>query len=331
MNKNLFTERILKMGYGFWESQVLFTAINIGIFDLLERQPLTGGEVSEKVGASSRGIELLLRALASLEFIEKEKNNKYKNALISSAYLIKEKPKYKGYVLLHFKNMWDTWGNLEKAVLTGKPVVEIRQKLKNEDCSELFTLAMQSNAVEMADTISNALEMGKYSSMLDLGGGPATYSIAFARKNEKLKVTLLDIPQVIKIAKRIVDKNKLTERFTFIEGDFFEVECGKGYDFIYISNIIHQYSPDENLTFLKNVSRILIKGGDLVINDFFLDDTGISPPFSAVFGLNMLVHTDGGRSYTFLEVENWLNKIGFNRVEKIAFNEAPSALLIATK
>jgi len=126
---------------------------------------------------------------------------------------------------------------------------QIRQKLENEDCSELFTLAMQSIAVEMADTISNALEIEKYNSMLDLGGGPATYSIAFARKNEKLKVTLLDIPQVIKIAKKIVDKNKLTERFTFIEGDFFEVECGKGYDLIYISNIIHQYSPDENMTF----------------------------------------------------------------------------------
>ncbi|MDY6861417.1 MAG: class I SAM-dependent methyltransferase [Thermodesulfobacteriota bacterium] len=330
MNNNLFTEQIFRIGFMFWESQVLFTSIKFGIFDLLEKQPLKDVEIAEKLGASLRGTEILLKALVSIKLLEKE-NGTYKNTPVSSALLVSDKPGYKGYNLLHLKSMWNDWGNLEKAVLTGKPVGEVRKRLENEDYAELFILAMQNNAVEMADTVSNSLEIGKYNSMLDLGGGPGTYSIAFAGKNEKLEITLLDVPQVIKIAKKMVERNKLTERFSFIEGDLFEVEYKKGYDLIYISHIIHQYSADENLTFLKKAAGSLVEGGDLIIHDFFLDDNGTFPPFSAIFGLNMLLHTDGGKTYTFSEVENWLHEIGFHKIERRTHNKAPSALIIGTK
>ncbi len=243
---------------------------------------------------------------------------------------MKRKPRYKGYSLLHMKDMWETWGNLEKAVFTGKSVVEVRKKLEEERFSENFILAMHSNAVEMTDTITNAIGIERYHFMLDIGGGPATYSIAFAKRNENLKVTLLDLPLVLKIAREMISKDKLTERFHLIEGDFFEVDFGRGYDLVYISHIIHQNSKDENLILLKKAYQSLVMGGEVVIHDFFLDEAGTAPLFPAVFALNMLVHTEKGKSYKFSEAESWLEEVGFTGMRRRPLG-APSALLIATK
>jgi ubiquinone/menaquinone biosynthesis C-methylase UbiE len=166
--------------------------------------------------------------------------------------------------------------------------------------------------------------------MLDIGGGSATYSIAFAKKNKNLTVTLIDLPPVLKITREMITENRLTKRFHLIGGDFFKVDFGSGYDLVYISHIIHQNGGNENLMLAKKAYQSLHEGGEIVLHDFFLDDSGTAPLFSATFALNMLVHTETGRSYKFSEVEDWLTEAGFTGIRK-AFLEAPSSLLVATK
>ena len=330
MVQDLTPEKIYEVGNGFWPAQILLTANKLRIFDLLESKPLTAQEVSEKLKADLRGVQLLLNALVSLNFLTKEKDI-YQNTPLSSTFLVSGKPRYKGYALLHLKDMWESWGKLEEAVLSGKPVARVREKLEEKGgFSDNFILAMQNHAVEMLDLIARTIGIEKYHFMLDIGGGPGTYSIAFAQRNKNLKVALLDLPPVLGIAKEMINKNKLTERFQLIEGDFFEVDFGRGYDLIYLSHIIHQNGGDENLILLKKAYQSLVGGGKLVIHDFFLEDSGAAPLFPAIFALNMLVHTEKGRSYKFSEVESWLNEVGFTRIMRKTLI-AQSALLIATK
>jgi hypothetical protein len=55
--------------------------------------------------------------------------------------------------------------------------------------------------------------------------------------------------------------------------------------------------------------------GLLLIHDFFTEATHTTPGFASLFGLNMLVTTDGGRTWSFDETKEILTSLGYRDVE----------------
>jgi hypothetical protein len=50
--------------------------------------------------------------------------------------------------------------------------------------------------------------------------------------------------------------------------------------------------------------------GQVVVQDFIVDEGRISPPFGVLFALNMLVGTHAGDTYTEAEVREWMLDAG---------------------
>ena len=99
----------------------------------------------------------------------------------------------------------------------------------------------------------------------------------------------------------------------FIEGDFICDNIGRGYDLIFASQILHALSEKDNLHLLKKCKRALNKCGRIIIQEFRLLKDRAHPQQGALFSVNMLVNTDGGRSYSPDEMKSWLSK---NRIQK---------------
>jgi hypothetical protein len=59
--------------------------------------------------------------------------------------------------------------------------------------------------------------------------------------------------------------------------------------------------------------------GLVLIHEFILDDAGTSPAFPALFSLNMLLGTNGGRSYTRGELEGMLSEAGVRDLHRLEF------------
>jgi cyclopropane fatty-acyl-phospholipid synthase-like methyltransferase len=149
--------------------------------------------------------------------------------------------------------------------------------------------------------------------VLDLGGGPGTYSMALARKGRD--VTIMDFPETLKIAKRLIDKAGLRKKVTLLPGDFTRDDMGNGYDLIFISQILHAYDEEGCTSMLKKCFHALHPGGRVVVQEFTLDETRTSPLQGAIFAINMLVNTPGGRTYTPKEMSGWLKKTGFRDIK----------------
>ncbi len=73
---------------------------------------------------------------------------------------------------------------------------------------------------------------------------------------------------------------------------------------------------------LKKCKKALNKRGRIVIQEFRLLKDRAHPPQGALFSVNMLVNTDGGRSYSTDEMKNWLSKTGFRKIEEKLMAEA---------
>jgi len=301
---------------GFLGSRILLTANNLGLFDHLEK-PVSARSLARKLTLDGRALEILLDALSGLGLIRKRKGL-YRNSRAASRYLVTEKKGYQGDILRHYDQLWKRWSDLDGILQTGRP----SEKGKDH---ESFIRGMHNLAALKAKALVNLTGPGAGDRVLDLGGGPGTYSVEFAKRG--CFVTLFDLPKTINIAREHIGENHPS--ITLIEGDFLRDPIGKGYDIVFASNILHIFTSRENLKLIKKIWRSLLAGGRLIINDFLLHEKRTSPLSGALFSVNMLVNTPSGRAYTIKEMTGWCRQAGFRRIRTTRVDE--SVLIQAEK
>ena len=119
----------------------------------------------------------------------------------------------------------------------------------------------------------------------------------------------------IEIAKKIARRER-SRPIRFMSGDFTTDDIGRGYDLILISQILHAYSVKDNVLLLKKCRNSLSHGGRVVVLEFPLSNDKIYPVQSALFSVNMLVNTAGGRCYSSEEIRGWLQKVGLKDIDE---------------
>ncbi len=291
-----------KIWSGFRQARVLITANNYRIFDHLSKQRSVR-VLSHKLNTDARATEILLDALAGIGLLTKQ-GSSYINTKIASQYLVSGSPYYQGDIIRHADTLWKNWSGLDEVIKTGKPYHAARNQ-------EAFILGMHNIASLKAKDVIKAIGLKGVKKALDLGGGPGTYSLEMAGKG--VNVTLFDFPGTIRIAKRVAAKGK-TGRIHFKSGDFMSEDIGKGYDLIFISQIIHAYSDKDNLRLLKKCRNALNNGGRIVIQEFLISKDRTHPMPGALFSVNMLVNTARGRCYTPGEIKSWLSRAGLKEL-----------------
>ncbi len=320
-----------EIGYGYWKSQVLFTAVEFDLFTLIGGGGKSDKIIAEKLGADLRATEMLLNALVSLRLLKKTKGI-YRNTVASNRCLTKKSPLYQGDRIHHFHNMCGYWSKLSTAIKTGKPTAfdDAEGEVDEQKLRE-FIRAMHNIASVQAGEIYRKLQIKKYSSLLDLAGGQGTYAVRFAEKNKNLKAVVFDLPGVIKIAREHIKKSGLTGQITTKGGNCLEDSFGKGlYDIVLVSNLLHIYDADDNLEILKKCWDSLMKEGIVVVQEFVLNPSKTLPLFGTLFSLNMLMGTHSGSSYTAVEMKEWLKKAGFKNLKRVDL-DMDSGLIIGCK
>ena len=172
---------------------------------------------------------------------------------------------------------------------------------RGDDWTEPFIAAMHRNATERAPLVVQAVGPAADERLLDVGGGSAAYSIAFAKAHEKLHATVLDLPTVLPIAQRHINAAGLAGRVETRAGDLRRDPLGKGFTLVLVSAICHMLSPEENQDLLRRCYEALEPKGRVVIQDFILESDKTAPKQAALFALNMLVGTPAGSTYSYEE------------------------------
>ena len=321
------TGRISEIANAFRQSQVLFSAHELGVFTLLE-EPRTASDVAGLAQCSVRGMAMLLDGLVALELVQKD-HGRYRNAPVASACLVPGKVGYQGPIVNHTRRSWDTWARLGEAVRNGTGV---KQGQHRADSAELrdFILGMGNIAFLSAPDLLEHIDISPFRHFLDIGGGPGTYTVTFLRANPALHATLMDLPPVIEIARGQIAATSLKDRVTYRAGDCTSDPLGNGYDLVLISNVVHILSAEQNAALIRRCFDAMAPGGTLIIKDFLTDADRSGPAFSLLFSLHMLVHTEAGGTYSVDEARAWTDAAGF-QPGKIKNLTAKTRLWIAEK
>lgn len=322
---------LLQLSCGYWKSHVLFTAVEFDLFTLIGKNKLTTKEISQSIRTNERATEMLLNALVSLEILAKEEGS-YKNTYLSNLHLIKGMPHYLGDFIHHFHNMMENWTMLRETIETGKPVSikDLPEEVDQYDL-RIFITAMHNIASVKSEELCRKIDLKRANRLLDIAGGPGTYSIALAQANPYLHATVFDLGHVIKLTREFITAANMDDRVSTQPGNCLEDTFGEStYDAILASNLLHIYSPTNNTMILKKCWDALKDGGQVLIHEFVLDETRTSPQFAALFSLNMLIGTQEGASYSEAEYREWLVKSGFRNIKRMDL-ESNSTLIIGKK
>ncbi len=325
---------LMTLARGFQAAKVLLVAVDLAVFDFLE-EPRRAAEAAAWMKAEERATGTFLNALAALGLLKKGVDY-FHNREVASRYLVRGKEEYRGAIIKHLHHTLRGWNDLEATLHLGHPPgldpqkwVDARPERDEAEVRD-FIWGMHAAARDLAPQVAAKLDLGGVRHLLDLGGGPATYSIAFAQAHPGLRATVFDLPVPIEIAKENIARHGLSPRLDTLAGNFLKDDIGQGYDFIWISQIFHSHDEEQCRLILAKAVAALSPGGRVAVQDFFLNDDGCSPPRAAMFSLHMLAVTPRGRSYYHREVAHWLEDAGLSLLEHIQ-SRPDASILVARK
>ncbi|MFZ2410515.1 MAG: methyltransferase [Candidatus Methanoperedens sp.] len=301
---------------------VLGSALKAGIFQALGKEKDIAA-LTRELHADKRALYIMLEALCAIGYVDKRKD-RYVIADKARPLFLERGEEYVGGYLPHLMNILKAWLLLPQIIKGEKPEKEKRD-------IAAFMHAMASKTDEGVDeTIGNCLKRKKDAkNVLDLGGGPGSYARAFVEKG--ITAVLYDMPEIIKYVSsefKLKDVRNLTlKKGDFTKAKFVKEFKNESFDIVFMANIFHIYSEDENSKLLKRVKKLVKNGGMVAIEDFVRGRS----PMAEMFAVNMLANTDGGNTYTEEEYRKWLEEAGFVRIEVIDLGEKERQLITAFK
>ena len=308
-----WAERIDAMTAGYRNACILISALKVGIFEALGEGPRTPGEVAADLDLDTRAVDVVMCALAAAEILLQD-GDRFIIDPGARPFLLAGSPETMVSIIGHNRSMLRSWVRLDEVMQIGAPAP--RQERTAEEMED-FICGMENVSRRSSEEVAAKIDFSDTRRLLDLGGGPGTASLTFARANPGLECVVYDLAGPVGIAAGRISRAGLEDRVTTCAGDFLTDDIGRDFGIVYISNIIHMLSPDQTLELLEKAGGALVSGGRVLVKDFYLEDSRIAPPWTAQFSVNMLVNTEGGKTYTLTEMSDLLTRAGFDGLETV--------------
>ncbi len=304
--------RILELASAYWDSCVLLSAVDLGLFGTIAKCELADASaIAGAAGLDARATRLLLDACVANGLLEKS-GEQYRNTPESAAFLV---PGGRGDLtkaLMYNRDVYPAWGRLAELMRTGKPVERPEVHLGDDPKrTRSFVMSMHGRAMAIGRAVVPMLNLAGAKNLLDVGGGPGTYSTFVAQANPGLHCTVIDLPGVVAVARELVAATDVAGRISFQPGDYHETEFPAGQDAVIFFGVLHQESPESILNLFRRAHAALRLGGQVFVMDMMTDATRTSPKFSAMFAVNMALTTYNGWVFSDADLGGWLTEAGF--------------------
>lgn len=158
-------------------------------------------------------------------------------------------------------------------------------------------------------------------SILDIGGNTGKFATLFAKENPEINITIMDLPQQIKLAIKNIYEQNITNISTY-EGNILleETKIPKGFDIIWMSQFLDCFKDEQIVSILKKIRESMDDNSQVCIMEPFWDRQNnetaaycvinTSPYFTAM--------ANGySKMFKYTDFEKFIQQAGFKVVELI--------------
>lgn len=292
----------------YWYSEVLFTAIELELFQLMEKGNNLPEDLATAAKCHPEELLRLLRAMDRMGLVTRHKECFY-NGQVASLYLIPGTKDYLGDFLLYRKYMLPRWEELTGKVSDRKreEETELSYSERNYRYVSSMDVLVKLKAREIVDRVQAEKIHGP---ILDVGGGAGSLIRAMSESTQCTDGVLFDIPEVIEAARKLYTDDQSWEGITPVGGDFRSYSFDRKFGVVCLSNFLHAYGPEEAEELLGKAVSLLEEDGIILIHDYFPDRGGVVPQKGALYDLNMMLNTYNGRCHDSKAIVEWCKRAG---------------------
>ncbi|MCU4154376.1 methyltransferase domain-containing protein [Carboxylicivirga sp. A043] len=256
---------------------------NLGILELIKskRKGITIEAIAEELNLSVYGVKVLLEAGLSLEMVMVE-NDVYKITKTGWYILSDELTRVNMDFTqdVNYKGMF----TLEDSIKEGKPtglkefgdwptVYEGLAHLPEKAKESWFAFDHYYSDYAFPE-IMPIVFRNNPKRILDVGGNTGKFSIQCAKYNEDVKVTILDLPGQLNVAKQNIEKNGFSDR---VDGHPINLldhsnAFPQGADIVWMSQFLDCFSQEDILELLKRSNNAIDENGRVYILETYWDN-----------------------------------------------------------
>ena len=330
-------QRIFQTIKAFQSTAALKAALELGLFTALGSESKSAESVSKTIGASEKGVRILCDFLVIIGLLQKEASE-YRSSPDAAMFLDENSPAYFGSVgrFMLGGDVFESFSDIAGAVRKGGTLLEGPGTVVPDNplwvgFARGMAPMMKPSADFIADLVMKDIAEDKPFRVLDVAAGHGLFGIEIAKRHSEAEVVAVDWAAVLDVASENAQKAGVADRHTRLPGDAFDVDFGKGYDLVLLTNFLHHFDVATCTDLLRKVHSSLKDVGRAVMLEFVPNEDRISPPEQASFSLTMLATTASGDAYTFKQLESMAHDAGFARSELIRLEGPPQAVVVSTK
>jgi len=309
----------------------LMVGTKLGVFDLLATGDRTAAELAADLGTDGRASEKLLNALVGMGYL-RVRDGRYGLTRTARKWLpAGSAHSMRDYILEAEQLEWQWMTRLEDFVRTGAPL-NVHEGL-SADQWRLYQRGMRAVASFAAKEIARRVPVPKGATdMLDIGGSHGYHSVAICRRHRGLRSTIMDLPEAVEQARPILAREGMGDRVVHQAGNALTEDLGsETFDVVYISQLVHHFTEEDNRELARRVARALRPGGFYVIYDVIRPR---SPKEGGQLGTMtdlFFALTSASGTWSLQDMASWQRQAGLEPQDPIRLRTAPGAGIQAAK
>ncbi len=287
-------DKIMQLGFGFWGSKVLLTAVELGLFSVLADGPTTAEDLRKKLGLHPRSARDFFDALVALGMLDRQ-GDRYANAPETDFFLDRKKPSYIGGILeMSSVRLYQYWGRLTDSLKSGKSQNETTSGdpfdvlYNSPEALKQFLSATTGISMGAGTACAQKFPWKDYTTFIDVGCAQGGFTAQIALAHPHLNGGGFDLPKVRPVFEEYVKSLRLQDRLTFYPGSFFDDPLPKA-DVIVMGHILHDWDLAQKKMLIKKAYDALPSGGAYIV---FESDHRRRPPQERLRSANEPEHAD---------------------------------------
>lgn len=307
--------RLTQLISGYWASQAVYAAAQLGIADLLKDGPLPIEQLAAATNTKPDMLYRVLRALASTGVFAESTPGTFQ--LTPAAELLRSDVdgSQRALALMMGEEHYEVWGRLTEVLRTGEnafekvcgaPIFEFLGR--HPDKGRIFDAAMTGIHGRETLAVLNAYDFSGIRRLVDVGGGNGSKLSAILKRHPSLRGVLFDLPQVVDRAEPALREAGVADRCAVERGNFFTA-VPAGADAYLLRHIIHDWTDEQSLTILRNIHRAMTDDGRLLLVESVIPPG--NEPFAAKFLDLTMMLIPGGKERTEAEYRKLYDQAGF--------------------
>jgi hypothetical protein len=197
----------LRAAGDYSQARILSTAVHLELFDWFGNRIKSAGAASNRFGGTPEIWKIFLDALCAMGLLQKRAMS-YKNSSFTLRYLCSGD----GLFLRSYHDAWNIWATLPNILTNGKRPKIAEPFFTDSKRSERLLQSLDHDARKIAPHLIARLPMSRSETLLDVGGGLGSFSIACCRRFSHLRATIVEHPEVATFTSRAINKAKIAKR-----------------------------------------------------------------------------------------------------------------------